>query len=393
MDETQRRIPMQRICLSVLLLLALLAAAVAPVAAQTSERCFAETGYCISGPIRAYWERNGGLPVFGYPITEQRMETAEGRLLTVQWFERDRLEIQDDGTLTAGRLGARVLELQWRPWFLFALAPATNLGPCQTFAVTGHSACGPFLEYWSANGGLERFGYPITPVIEEQIEGLIYRVQYFERRRMELHSELPSSPILLGRLGDEVRNNLDTTWRTEYPRCLSNLSDIMMRAHVQLPAPEVLGCPILYAPTGMPASIQRFERGEMIWFDPPDVHVPGGVLPRMIVAYIQEPGTPYPTFMGPFYDDWQAGQDPERPDVAPPPGYYAPWHGFGKVWVSEPELAAALGWALEPEAQPRLADYQIMDGLLVRLYTESDSGVVYAFGDPEVPSQVRRVTP
>jgi hypothetical protein len=35
--------------------------------AQTDERCFMETGFCIAGPIRAYWEANGGLPVFGYP--------------------------------------------------------------------------------------------------------------------------------------------------------------------------------------------------------------------------------------------------------------------------------------------------------------------------------------
>jgi hypothetical protein len=43
----------------------------APTAAQTGERCFDETGYCISGVILDYWESNGGLPVFGYPITQQ----------------------------------------------------------------------------------------------------------------------------------------------------------------------------------------------------------------------------------------------------------------------------------------------------------------------------------
>ncbi|NJO84924.1 MAG: hypothetical protein HC828_20615, partial [Blastochloris sp.] len=30
----------------------------APASAQTSERCFPETGYCISGEIRQYWETN-----------------------------------------------------------------------------------------------------------------------------------------------------------------------------------------------------------------------------------------------------------------------------------------------------------------------------------------------
>ena len=41
-------------------------------AAQTSERCFTETGSCISGRIREFWEQNGGLPVFGLPLAPQQ---------------------------------------------------------------------------------------------------------------------------------------------------------------------------------------------------------------------------------------------------------------------------------------------------------------------------------
>jgi hypothetical protein len=37
--------------------------------AQAGARCFRETGYCIAGPIRDFWEHNGGLMVFGFPIT------------------------------------------------------------------------------------------------------------------------------------------------------------------------------------------------------------------------------------------------------------------------------------------------------------------------------------
>ena len=40
--------------------------------AQAGRRCFPETGYCIAGPIRDFWERNGGLMVFGFPITPQQ---------------------------------------------------------------------------------------------------------------------------------------------------------------------------------------------------------------------------------------------------------------------------------------------------------------------------------
>jgi hypothetical protein len=35
---------------------------------HAAQQCFAETGYCIDGRIREFWEQNGGLPVFGFPI-------------------------------------------------------------------------------------------------------------------------------------------------------------------------------------------------------------------------------------------------------------------------------------------------------------------------------------
>jgi hypothetical protein len=38
----------------------------------------------------------------------------------------------------------------------------------------------------------------------ETVEGCTLEVQYFERRRMELHPELPGMPVLLGLLGREV---------------------------------------------------------------------------------------------------------------------------------------------------------------------------------------------
>ena len=41
-------------------------------------RCFAETGFCVSDPILAYWEKNGGLAVFGYPLGVLHDETIEG---------------------------------------------------------------------------------------------------------------------------------------------------------------------------------------------------------------------------------------------------------------------------------------------------------------------------
>ena len=147
--------------LAVLLLLLSVALFGGTARAQPSQRCFPETGQCIAGPIRAYWERNGGLAIFGYPITPQQTETVEGTWTgPTQWFERDRLEDhsgEGQGVL-AGRLGARFLELSNTPWQAFPAA-RDYAGGCQFFAETGHSLCEPFESYWRANGGLERFGF------------------------------------------------------------------------------------------------------------------------------------------------------------------------------------------------------------------------------------------
>ncbi|NJN65527.1 MAG: hypothetical protein HC884_01855 [Chloroflexaceae bacterium] len=122
----------------------------------------------------------------------------------MQWFERDRLEDHGSQGVMAGRLGARVLELDGRPWETFPKVTSAAAG-CQYFEPTGHSLCEPFLSYWRTNGGLERFGYPITEPTDETIENWSGTVQYFERRRMEHHPEnQPPYHILLGLLGNRV---------------------------------------------------------------------------------------------------------------------------------------------------------------------------------------------
>lgn len=59
-----------------------------------------------------------------------------------------------------------------------------------------------FLDYWRANGQVNRFGYPITDALEE--DGL--QVQYFERARLEYHPEGQGTPfaVQLGLLGREI---------------------------------------------------------------------------------------------------------------------------------------------------------------------------------------------
>jgi len=51
-----------------------LSLAPAPPAAAAAERCFPETGRCISGRFLSFWEEQGGLPVFGFPTIRARVE-------------------------------------------------------------------------------------------------------------------------------------------------------------------------------------------------------------------------------------------------------------------------------------------------------------------------------
>jgi lipoprotein-anchoring transpeptidase ErfK/SrfK len=51
-------------------------------------RFFAETGHTLSYGFKEYWDQNGGLYVFGYPLSEEFQENG----LTVQYFERGRFE-------------------------------------------------------------------------------------------------------------------------------------------------------------------------------------------------------------------------------------------------------------------------------------------------------------
>lgn len=177
------------------------------------QRCFPQTGKCISGNIRTYWENTGGLPVYGYPITDLATETnADGFTGPTQWFERDRLEDHSaEGIgILAGRLGAQKLAMENRPWESFPKVPSAPAG-CRWFAETGHSLCPPFLAYWEQNNSLTRFGFPISePMVEVNAAGFSGTFQWFERRRMELHPEnQPPYNILLGLLGNEVRGNAE----------------------------------------------------------------------------------------------------------------------------------------------------------------------------------------
>jgi hypothetical protein len=170
------------------------------------QACFAETGHCMRGPFLAYWQAHGGLARNGYPLSDERIEVLEdGRAYQVQYFERVRLEYHPENDppydVLLGQFGRRV-----RP----ADPPAAPHPDQVYFAETGHNLGDGFLDYWRANGDLAQFGFPISEVVEQELDGTVYRVQYFERARFEYHSD-NAAPynILLGQFGRQILAEVD----------------------------------------------------------------------------------------------------------------------------------------------------------------------------------------
>lgn len=61
---------------------------VQPFRSTTSKVYVQQTGHSLSEPFLSNWKANGGLELFGYPISEPFVQGS----LTVQWFERARFE-------------------------------------------------------------------------------------------------------------------------------------------------------------------------------------------------------------------------------------------------------------------------------------------------------------
>jgi hypothetical protein len=181
-----------------------------------------ETGHTF-GVFHDYWTANGGVPVFGYPLTEEflHVEPSTGDGRAVQFTERQRFEAHPEHADTPyavllGRLGAELLTRQGRDWSSF---PTVDPASAHYTPVTGHAIAPEFWEYWSGHGlefgdpgvsereSLALFGYPLSePMLETNVDGDMVLTQYFERAVFEYHPENAGTPyvVLLRRLGAEA---------------------------------------------------------------------------------------------------------------------------------------------------------------------------------------------
>jgi ABC-type transport system substrate-binding protein len=91
--------------------------AVAQSACPSGSDFFAETKHCLSGNLKTFYYKYGGIKQFGFPISEPFSEASkdvEGKNFTVQYFERQRLELHPENKapfdVQLGRLGAEQMD-------------------------------------------------------------------------------------------------------------------------------------------------------------------------------------------------------------------------------------------------------------------------------------------
>jgi hypothetical protein len=170
-----------------------------PTRAATDVVYVSATGHYMRGVFRDFWDKRGGLAVFGYPLTEEYIDSKTNRVY--QYYERARFERAQPGSTTVelGLLGRQAAGDR-----VFATAaPITNSKDRRYFPETKHIIQYGFKETWETKGGLSIFGLPLSEEVDEQLaDGKVHPVQYFERARFEYWADQPAGQrVLLSLLG------------------------------------------------------------------------------------------------------------------------------------------------------------------------------------------------
>ena len=182
--------------------LALGGASASPARAATAVTYVSATGHYMRGVFRDFWDKNGGIANFGYPLTDEYVDPKTNRIY--QYYERARFErAQVDSTLVElGLLGREIAGDR-----VFAVSqPVANSKDRRYFPETKHIVQFGFKDTWETRGGLKIFGLPLSDELEEQLaDGKVHTVQYFERARFEYWQNLPAGQrVLLSLLGRQL---------------------------------------------------------------------------------------------------------------------------------------------------------------------------------------------
>ena len=137
----------------------------APAAPRAEHTYFPETKHNVSPDFSIFWNRNGGLAVFGYPLSEPFTQTLEdGQARTVQYFERARFEqhTAKEGipyNVQLGHFGRTILAaVPTAPDPASDNVFATILGPADAPSLWAIRPCQGDAPYLCVTAGQERVG-------------------------------------------------------------------------------------------------------------------------------------------------------------------------------------------------------------------------------------------
>jgi hypothetical protein len=267
---------------------------------------FSQTGQYLGHSFLEYWRHNGGIHVFGYPITSEFSQNG----MTVQYFERAIFEWHPNNPaqhrVLLRRMGADARnERDLRDHPAFQRANQAG-GSSRYFEQTGHNLSHGFRTYWENRGGLGVFGFPLSEEFQKD-NGMV--VQYFERAIFEYHPNNPADwRVLQERLGAEAakRDGVNTSRHghdTSVPEYHPNLWRVLHG-----PAPRTS------PPAGSPSHLSRW-----IEVDLTNQQLRAWQGNQMVYSAIVATGRPMtPTLPGTFqvyrklrYDDMR-GWTPDR---------------------------------------------------------------------------------
>lgn len=232
---------------------------------------FPQTGHHLGLGFLSFWMNNGGLNVFGYPITDEIQRNG----LTVQYFERAVLEYHPEapaamqiqlrrlGALAQPQMEAAALTKQWQMEYLASVGdfsmpvvdPFTPVAAIQEngdhrfFPQTGHTLNYAFKSFWEMNGGTTVFGYPLSEEYADPATGLT--IQVFERAVLEWHPDAAAdSQVQIERLGvlAAQQDGVDTSPVTQAANV--PVYDASLFHIVQPDDPAALTTPLPGAPLG-----------------------------------------------------------------------------------------------------------------------------------------------
>lgn len=209
------------------------------------------TGLAVAPEFEAFYNQNGGAPVFGFPISDPFVDPESGRL--TQFFQHLNLEIDQAAQVVTvspiGNLFAPPVPQQ-NP------AQISGNSPQRSFPETGHTIQDEFLTFYEAHGDLTVFGPPITPLLDEG--GKL--VQYFQNSQLVWNPNAPPEfRVEIASLGSAYFRQYGPIDGSFRPSSSAAVTEAEVSAAVKEPILYAGEEQLLYVSVINPDTLQRVE--------------------------------------------------------------------------------------------------------------------------------------